>query len=133
MVLVYMNYLYLLIAFILVIFLYNMLDLKEGMSNNGETSCSTQSIMFQNQGAISNLQKQMDKIMEQLTKTNNTDASQSALLNSMNTKLGSIETKANDADTLSKQNQQRLLKMVKTQQQKYNNFSEKASKLPALK
>ena len=68
-----MNYIYLLIAFILVLFLYNTFNLVENMENNDEKDIAPQTIVYQNQGAILNLQKQIQKLMDQLTKKVNND------------------------------------------------------------
>lgn len=129
----YMNLIFLLIAFIVVLFLYNSLSLVENMDNNDEKEIAPQTIIYQNQGAILNLQKQVEKIMNQITSSVNTDAKQNAQLQTLSSTLSNTTKISNAADALSKSNKAALVKIANAQKQKAQNFKNKASKLPPIK
>ena len=129
----YMNLIFLLIAFIVVLFLYNSLSLVENMENNDEKEIAPQTIIYQNQGAILNLQKQVEKIMNQISSSVNTDAKQNAQLQTLSSTLSTTTKTSNAADALSKSNKAALVKIANAQKQKSQNFKNKASKLPPIK
>ena len=128
-----MNYIFLLIAFILVLFLYNSFNLVENMENNNEKVIAPQTIIYQNQGAILNLQKQVEKIMNQINKTIGTDANQNSQLKTLSTTLSNTTQVSNAADKLSKSNKAAIVKIANAQKQKAQDFKNKASKLPPIK
>jgi predicted PurR-regulated permease PerM len=138
-----MLYIYLLISFIIVIFLYNSLHLVEGMdtiTNNVDSN----KIIYQNQGAIQNLQNQIKQIMESITKINNSDAQQNASIKSIsdnmssnfreiNSKITANTKLANQSYDLSKQNKESILKMVNQTKAKVNNVKQQMTGIPPLK
>jgi methyl-accepting chemotaxis protein len=138
-----MIYIYLLSSFVIVIFLYNSLNLVEGMdtiTNNVEPN----KIIYQNQGAIQNLQNQIKQIMDSISKLNNSDAEQNAsiksIANNMSSRFSDINGKiitntklANQSNELSKQNKESILKIVNQTKEKANNVKQQMSRIPPLK
>ena len=136
-----MNYIFLLIAFILVLFLYNTFNLVENMrtienmENNDDSDDSNlapQTIIYKNQGAISNLQKQVEYIMSQLTKNIGLNANQNAQLNTLGKNVSNAVEISNEADKIANANKQAILKIINAQAKKANDFKNKASKIPSV-
>lgn len=128
-------YLYILIAFIIAIFLYNWLNLVEGLENKDDSSCvsDTKTMIYQNNGAIKNLQTQFNQMMQDFNNLLKTDAKQTAGINENANNIKKNETIAQAADKLSKENKQSLLKIVNGQKQKAEELRKNAAKLAPIK
>ena len=94
----YMKYTYFLIAFILVLFLYDSFNLIEGLTVADET------IIYQNQGAISDIEDQMKD----------------------------IQTIVSEANDMAKQNAETIKKSQQSKEAASKKVKEAASKLPAI-
>ena len=127
-----MNYIFLLIAFILVLFLYNSFNLVENMENNDDKDLAPQTIVYKNQGAILNLQKQIQDIMTQLATSVGINASQNAQLKTLSKNVSDATKVSNEAEKVANANKQSILKIINAQKKKATDFKNKASKLPTV-
>lgn len=127
-------YLYLLIGFLVTLFLFNYLNLgiREGLENSGDCG-STETLVYKNQGAIQNLQEQVEKIMNQMNSTVGVDAKQSADIDELTKGVASNKSIAETAQKLSDQNKASLEKMANAQKSKADALRQRASQLPPIK
>ena len=95
-----MKYTYLLIAFILVLFLYNSVNVVENMESN----IAPQTIIYQNQDAISDIEEQLEDIIKSV----------------------------NEAEKMAKQNQETIRKSQQAKAANSQKVKETASKLPTI-
>tara|TARA_B100001063_G_C16655910_1_gene498476 strand:- start:268 stop:687 length:420 start_codon:yes stop_codon:yes gene_type:complete len=103
----------------------------ENMENN-DSDLAPQTIIYKNQGAISNLQKQVEYIMSQLTKNVGLNANQNAQLNTLGKNISNAVEISNEADKIANANKQAILKIINAQAKKAKDFKNKASKLPTV-
>ena len=127
-----MNYIYLLIAFILVLFLYNSFDLVENMENKENTNLGPQAIIYKNQGAISNLQKNVKDIMSQLSKNVGTSGNQNLQLNTLRQDVSNNKTTSDEAKKLANSNKESIMKIVNAQKEQATKFKKNAEGVPEI-
>ena len=127
-------YLYLLIGFLIALFLFNALNLgiKEGLENSNACG-STETMVYKNQGAIQNLQEQVQKMMDQMNSTVGIDAKQTADIDELTKDVASNKSIADAAQKLSDQNKASLEKMVNAQKSKADALRQRASQLQPIR
>ena len=125
---------YILISFILVIFLYNVLNLnifdnnlKEGLENNNDI----QTIVYKNAGAIDNLKESVDKIMKQINQIILNDNKQTTQINELQRLESKYEKVATKAEELADENKQRLLQIANEAKEKSERMQKEADKIPS--
>ena len=125
---------YILISFILVIFLYNVLNLnifdnnlKEGLENNNDI----QTIVYKNAGAIDNLKESVDKIMKQINQIILNDDKQTTQINELQRLESKYEKVATKAEELADENKQRLLQLANEAKEKSERMQKEADKIPS--
>ena len=125
---------YILISFILVIFIYNVLNLnifhnnlKEGLENNNDI----QTIVYKNAGAIDNLKESVDKIMKQINQIILNDDKQTTQINELQRLESKYEKVATKAEELADENKQRLLQLANEAKEKSERMQKEADKIPS--
>lgn len=109
-------FLYLIIGFIIIIFLYNLINLdinsnrKEGLENNNK-SCNTElkSTIYKNAGAIDNLKQSVDNMMKQVNQLILNNEKQDTKISNLQTLEQKYDKVAEQAKELSDANKQRLI------------------------
>lgn len=133
-------YIYILIAFIIVLFMYNILNLVGNINNNIEgmenkdlnNNISPQTIIYQNQGAIQNLKEQVENIMNQINNSIRNMANLSSDVREINKNVHKNTTLVNQSNELSKKNEQRLLNMAKKSEAAAKKAKLTMSRIPPL-
>ena len=133
-----MHGVHLLIAFIIVLFIFNILFIhpsQEGLENNGDSDIPTSfksdtiAIVYQNQGIIKSIQQKVSDLAKQVNTLLMQQDTMSADIADLQKKEENNTKTASAADTLAQQNKARLLKMAQTAKAKGQQSKAQAAKL----
>lgn len=117
---------------ILVLFIANYSNIKEGMETKSNCDAELQKTVYKNAGTVSNLEESVKNIMDKIDNILATNDKHGAQIGSINTELTKYEKMTEEADKIAKDNKRKILQAVEKSKEKSKKAQSKQQKLKPI-